>query len=111
MTTGQYASSRTLLTRLTPQADQLQQWPYLAASLAAGFILGLLAGKGPWHRAPMFQDALASLSLVCMFGLGIETIVILFINPHLEQDIHLTFLENALVAMVAFYFGARSHSR
>jgi hypothetical protein len=106
-----YRDPEVLLTRLTPQADQLQQWPYLTVSLAAGFFLGLLAGKGPWRHAPMFQDALASLSLVCMIGLGIETIVVLFINPHLEQDVHLTFLENALVAMVAFYFGARSHSR
>jgi len=106
-----YRNPEVLLTRLTPQADQLQQWPFLTVSLGAGFFLGLLAGKGPWHHAPMFQDALASLSLVCMFGLGIETIVVLFINPHLEADLHLTFLENALVAMVAFYFGARSHSR
>lgn len=103
-----YAHRDELIKRLTPQPDQLDQWPFLLLSLAGGFFAGHLLGAGPWRRTAMFQDGLATVSLLCMFGLVIDTLVILFINPSVETKLRLHVLEYCLTAAIALYFGARS---
>jgi hypothetical protein len=103
----QYHPDR-LTKRLTPDANQLAQWHVLLISAFGGFSIGYVARKGPWHRSPGFQDILASISLLAMFGLVAETILIVFVNPSLEKQLHLATWETILTAVIAFYFGARS---
>jgi hypothetical protein len=99
-----------LLSRLTPEPQQLPQWPYLLAALVGGFFLGWLIRLGPWRSLYWFQDLQAWVSLIAMAMLGVEIVVLLFINPHLEEQTPINFpmWEEALTAIVAFYFGVRS---
>ncbi|HEY1380423.1 MAG TPA: hypothetical protein VGF55_26715 [Gemmataceae bacterium] len=103
-----YAHPDRLATRLTPDANQLVRWPGLLMSAFGGFAIGYVIRKGPWRDAPAFQDILATLSLLAMLGLIAETILIVFINPAIENRMDLTTWEAILTAVVAFYFGARS---
>lgn len=97
-----------LMARLQPSADQLQNWPYLLAALIGGFLVGRLLSMGPWKHTAMFKDLLAWLSLLCMLGLGIETLAVIFVHPSLPEGLNLHKLEAGLTAAVALYFGARS---
>ncbi|MFL5329635.1 MAG: hypothetical protein ACJ8C4_12050 [Gemmataceae bacterium] len=97
-----------LLKRLTPTEHQLGQWPYLCASLFGGFLVGRLLRMGPWRTKAMFQDMLAWVSLLCMIGLAIETLAILFIGPNVAGGLNMSMLEAILTTAIALYFGARS---
>lgn len=99
-----------VLERLTPPAEQLAQWPLLSACLAGGFLLGHVLRHAPWRNWVFYQDGVAWVSLVCMFLLLVDLFVTLFINPSLkvEAPINLAYLEAALTAIVAAYYGARS---
>jgi hypothetical protein len=97
--------------RLQPNADQfVQQWPYLLVAISAGLGFGWLVGRGPWRRSAIFQDLQAWVSLLAMLGLLIETVIVLFINPNVGNDLklNLTIWEAALTAVIAWYFGSRS---
>lgn len=97
-----------LLQRLTPKPGQWGEWPALLAVLGGGFVVGRLVRLGPWRNTPMFQDLLAWVALLCMIGLGVETLGILFVHPTLPEGLNLQALELCLTAAVALYFGARS---
>jgi hypothetical protein len=97
-----------LINRLTPDPKQLGYWPALLMSAFGGFALGYVIGKGPWRKSPGFQDLLASISLLAMFGLVAETILVVFINPSVVNRIDPLMFEAVLTAVVSFYFGARS---
>jgi hypothetical protein len=103
-----YSNPDQLVYRLTPDANQLIRWPGLLMSAFGGFALGYVIRKGPWRSSPGFQDILATLSLLAMFGLIGETVLVVFINPALQNRLDLTTWEAILTAVVAFYFGARS---
>ncbi len=104
-----YHSNRELLlTRLTPAPDQLGQWPNLLLALVGGFFLGWIIRLGPWKNVYWFQDIQAWLSLLAMAGIGVEILIRLFINPHMERDFNAPLWEQIVVAVVAFYFGVRS---
>ena len=94
--------------RLTPSVQQLEQWPWLFLALLGGFALGRLLAAGPWRYRPMFQDILAWVSLICMIGLVVEILAIVFIRPTLPAGLDLNALENTLTMAIALYFGARS---
>jgi hypothetical protein len=96
------------LQRLNLQPEQLAQWPRLMVALAGGFALGWLIGRGPWHHSYIFQDLLAWVSMIGMFGLVIETILVIFVNPGLKEEMRLANWEAVLTGIVAFYFGART---
>jgi len=98
----------TLLARLQPTSAQLQQWPELLAALFGGFLFGRILRRGPWNHTPMYQDLLAWVSLICMLGLGIETLAVVFIHPTLPEGLDMHKLEAFLTAAVSLYFGARS---
>jgi hypothetical protein len=105
----QFVNNRELLwQRLTPTAAQLADWPILLGALAGGFLVGTLLKLGPWRNTAMYQDLLAWLSLLCMIGLAIETLAVIFIHPTLPEGLNLRHLESFLTAAVALYFGARS---
>jgi hypothetical protein len=103
-----YTHPERLATRLTPDANQLSQWPALLMSAFGGFALGYVIRMGPWRRSPGFQDLLATVSLLAMLGLVVETIWIIFVNPSLENRRDPFIFEAILTAIVSFYYGARS---
>jgi hypothetical protein len=103
-----YAHPDRLATRLTPDANQLVRWPGLLISAFGGFAVGYVIRKGPWRHSVGFQDILATLSLLAMLGLVGETVLVVFINPALENRLDLSTWEAILTAVVAFYYGARS---
>ncbi len=103
-----YAHRDRLATRLTPDPNQLVQWPMLLISAFGGYGLGYVVRKGPWRKSPGFQDILATISLLAMLGLVGETIFIVFINSTIETPLDASAWEAILAAIVAFYFGARS---
>ncbi len=105
----QYMNNPDLLRqRLTPTAEMLPQWPNVLAALAIGFGLGLLMKLTPWRNRPGFQDLQAWVSLLAIFGLVAELIIVLFIRPNLHEAIDLNLWENILTGVVAYYFGLRS---
>lgn len=97
-----------LLQRLTPKPGQLGEWPALLAALGGGFIAGRMLRLGPWRNTPMFQDLLAWVALLCMIGLAVETLGVVFVHPSLPDGLNLRALELCLTGAVALYFGARS---
>jgi hypothetical protein len=103
-----YSDQPTLIQRLTPSAEQVRLWPWLIVALTGGFIAGRLLRWGPWRDSAAFQDLLAWVSLLCMIGLAVETLVVIFIHPTLPEGLSLPKLELFLTAAVALYFGARS---
>ncbi len=105
----QFVNNRELLMkRLTPTEAQLHEWPVLLGALAGGFLVGRLLQYGPWRNTAMFQDLLAWLSTLCMIGLAVETLAVIFIHPTIPEGINMRHLESFLTATVALYFGARS---
>jgi hypothetical protein len=103
-----YSHPDRLFSRLTPDPAQVSQWPALVLSAFGGFAFGYVLRKGPWRRSPGFQDLLATVSLLAMLGLVVETIWIIFVNPSLENRKDPFILETILTAIVSFYYGARS---
>jgi hypothetical protein len=105
----QYTQNPELLKkRLTPTPEMLPQWPSLLLSMAIGFGLGLLIRLGPWRNSAAVQDLQAWVSLLAMFGLVIEVLLEIFIQPELNETIDLNLWRNILTGVVAYYFGARS---
>jgi hypothetical protein len=96
-----------LIERLTPNPQQLQQWPYLLGSLLGGFFLGWIIRLGPWKGLYWFQDIQAWSSLIAIVLMAAEIVIRLFIRPNMDQEIDLPLFEKILVAIVAFYFGVR----
>jgi hypothetical protein len=103
-----YAHPDRTWNRLTPDKNQLEQWPALLLAMFGGVTVGYVVRKGPWRKSPGFQDLLASVSLLAMIGLIVETIWIVFVNPSLENRRDPFVLEAVLTAIVSFYYGARS---
>jgi hypothetical protein len=103
-----YLHPERLTSRLTPDANHLDQWPALLVSAFGGFAVGYVVRKGPWRHSAGFQDLLATVSLLAMLGLVAETILIVFIKSTTVQHMDLSTWEAILTAVVAFYFGARS---
>jgi len=96
-----------LIERLTPNLQQLQQWPYLLGALLGGFFLGWIIRLGPWKGVYWFQDVQAWISLIAIVLMGAEIVIRLFIRPNMDQEIDLPLFEKILVGIVAFYFGVR----
>jgi hypothetical protein len=103
-----YAHPDRLTNRLTPDPNHLAQWPALLISGFGGFAVGYLLGRGPWRQSAGFQDILATVSLLAMLGLVIETVLVVFIKSSTVQHLDLSTWEAILTAVVSFYFGARS---
>jgi hypothetical protein len=96
--------------QLTASMEEIPRQPFLPVILLAGFFLGvilhMLAG---WeHPPPWFQDFEAWVALLAVFGLAIDAMIYLVINPSLENPLDSYELQGFIAAAVAFYFGARS---
>jgi hypothetical protein len=100
-----------LFNRLTPNPDQLSQWPQLLAGLAIGFVVGRVASKGPWRNSGPYQDLTAWVSLLAMLGLAADAVLQFFVQPSIPDHLkfNTTIFHSILTGLVAFYFAARSH--
>lgn len=106
-----YQHDHSPLHLLVPDARVLaEQWKRLTIALFAGFFAGWLVGNGPWRNSAIFQDVQAWISIVAMIGLTVEVMILLFINPNLQQEVQvdLKLFEAILTGIIAFYFGSRS---
>jgi hypothetical protein len=109
-----YYSDRTgaeLLDRLTPDNAQLtSNGPYLAGALFLGYLAGWAISRllGSLRYSPVYQDLQAAISIIAMLGLSVLAIIHILINPTLQEPVNPLVLESILVAVVAWYFGARS---
>jgi TctA family transporter len=99
-----------LLDRLQPADQQLANWPYLLGALFAGYFAGWVISRllGRFRYSPVYQDLQAAISIIAMLGLSVLAIIHILINPGLEEPINPLIFESILVAIVAWYFGARS---
>jgi hypothetical protein len=96
--------------QLTASMQEIPQQPFLAVILLTGFFLGvilhMLVG---WEHPPYwFQDFEAWVALVAVFGLAIDAMIYLVINPTLDNPLDSYELQGFIAAAIAFYFGARS---
>jgi hypothetical protein len=112
---GFYHNPDSFEKRLQPAGlDQMT----LPVVLLGGFFLGVVVGRladiflaDPVTGLPAwFQDVLAWISLLAVFGLGVALLIHLVINPSVspERQIVWPYWEGFLAALVSFYFGVRS---
>jgi hypothetical protein len=103
-----YENPERVYDRLRPVEAQLNDWPYILATLAGCFVLGRLLRLGPWRNAAWFQDMLAWLSLMCMFAMVVEICLTLFVQPDFLQSLDRTAWECTLTGVVTTYFATRT---
>jgi hypothetical protein len=96
--------------QLTVSLDELSKQPFLPLVLLGGFILGVVIHfvVGRDYTPYWFQDFEAWVALLAVFGLSIDAIIHLVINPTLEDPLNAYGLQMFIAAVIAFYFGARS---
>jgi hypothetical protein len=87
-------------------------WLFL---IPAGFVLGWLVSRmvrffAGGTEPDWYQDIQAWVAIVAMLLLAIVGVTLIWINPNVSPELrrNMPVLEGALVAMVSFYFGARS---
>lgn len=93
-----------------PQTSMVMPFVLLAAFIAGWLVTGVMRIAGGGQPPYWFQDIEAWFALIGLFALGLELVLVLFINPSLEDryKVDLTHLEWVLSAAIGFYFGARS---
>jgi hypothetical protein len=98
-------------------AQPLTNQPELPFIILGGFFIGVVLGRtllrllsGPTGPPAWLHDMQSWVALCAGFGLGIEIVVQLIINPSMDEQhrINLPQVQAILAAIVAFYFGARS---
>jgi hypothetical protein len=96
--------------RLAPPETALTAAPYLLLATLGGYGLGWLMSHllGKWRNNYRWQDVQASISLLAMFLLFFAFVLTVFIQAQLPQMLDTKVFESVLVAVVSWYFGARS---
>jgi putative copper export protein len=97
--------------RLTPNTESAPAAaPYLLIATLGGYGLGWLMSHllGSWRNVFWWQDTQAAISLLGMFLLTGAFFWTVFIQPQLEQAPDTKVFESIVVAVAAWYFGARS---
>jgi hypothetical protein len=97
--------------RLTPNAEEITQWPVLLGCLAGGFATGLFLRFILGRRSEMFMTLRAWVGVISMLLLLFETILQFLILPSMAQRPSpdaLKVWEGILIAAVAGYFGSRT---
>ncbi len=89
--------------------------PLLPFLLFGGFFLGVVVNwianlvlKGPTGLPNLYQDVLAWVSVLAVFGLSFEIVYQLVVVTNSESASELPQWQSILAAIVAFYFGART---
>ena len=106
-----YSDPHRLATRLTPNKEEIGQWPVLLATLSGGFAVGLLLRKILGHNSDLFQTIRAWAGVIGILLLIAETVFQFVIRPHLSDPVSqeaLKIWEGVLVSFVAAYFGSRA---
>jgi len=96
--------------RLVPPPNAAYAAPYLLLATLGGYSVGWLISHllGEWRNIYWWQDVQASISLMAMFLLSFAFVLTVFIQAQLPEMLDTTVFESILVAVVAWYFGARS---
>jgi hypothetical protein len=99
-----------LTERLTPNSDEIRQWPVLLATLSGGFAFGLFTRFILGRNSDIFQTLRAWIGVVTMLFLLFETILQFLILPNFgNRDPNDTRIwEAVVVAATAAYFGMRA---
>jgi len=106
-----YSDSHRLSTRLTPNPEDIRQWPVLLATLSGGFAVGLLLRKILGRDTDMFQTIRAWAGVIGILLLIAETVFQFVIRPSLTGPLSMEAMkiwEGILVSFVAAYFGTRA---
>jgi hypothetical protein len=100
-----------LSSRLTPEADQITQWPVLLGCLAGGFGIALTVRWILGRDSEIFQTLRAWVGVLAMLLLLFETLLQFVILPNMSDkpspDVMKAW-EGVLIALVAAYFGSRA---
>jgi hypothetical protein len=101
--------------RLAPPPNAAMMAPYLLIATLGGYGLGWLMSHllGGWRNNYRWQDIQATISLIAMFLLTAGFVYTAFIQPQLPEKPDLSapdtkVFESIVVAVVSWYFGARS---
>jgi hypothetical protein len=100
-----------LATRLTPNPDDMAQWPVLLGCLAGGFGVALFARFILGRNNALFLTLRAWIGVIAMLLLIFETLFQFVILPNLSDKPSVTAMEiweGILIAAVAAYFGSRA---
>jgi hypothetical protein len=106
-----YSSPHRLSTRLTPDPNEIGQWPVLLATLSGGFAVGLLLRKILGSGSDLFQTIRAWAGVIGILLLIVETVFQFLVRPHLNDPFPqegLKIWQGVLVSFVAAYFGSRA---
>jgi hypothetical protein len=96
--------------RLTPSADEINQWPVLLGCLAGGFGVALFLRFILGRHHQLFMTLRAWVGVLAMLLLLVETILQYVVLPNMGErnPEALKVWEGILIAVVAAYFGARA---
>jgi hypothetical protein len=97
--------------QLTPNIQEIAEWPVLLGCLAGGFGAALLIRSVLGRRNAVFYSIRAWIGAIALFLLLAETIFQFAILPSLSDkpSIHaMQIWEGILIATVAAYFGSRA---
>jgi hypothetical protein len=104
-----------ILDRVTPDTKDIIDQRFLPVVMVGAFLAGIVVSKvanfllaGPQGLPAWFQDIQAWVSLLAIFGLGIEVLLQLVINQSVPEGFNLPHWQAILTGIIAFYFGARS---
>ncbi|MCS7020656.1 MAG: hypothetical protein NZ703_10835 [Gemmataceae bacterium] len=106
-----YVDPHRLLQRLTPNPEEIGQWPVLLACLAGGFGAGLLVRFVLGRTSPLFMTLRAWIGIVAMLLLLFEPLFQFIIIPNMSDKPSVDTLkvwEGVLIAVTASYFGTRA---
>ncbi|MBM3982551.1 MAG: hypothetical protein FJ304_20230 [Planctomycetes bacterium] len=97
-------------TRLTPNPNEIHQWPVLLGCLAGGFGLALFLRFALGRRSEFFMTLRAWVGVIAMLLLFVETILQFLVLPSMadKNPEALKIWEGAIIAAVAAYFGSRA---
>jgi hypothetical protein len=96
--------------RLTPNTDELGQWPVLLGCLAGGFGAALFCRFAFGRRGEMFMTLRAWVGVIAMLLLLAETVLQFLVLPNVadRSPEAIKIWEGVLIAAVAAYFGSRA---
>ncbi len=97
-------------TRLTPNPDEVNQWPVLLGCLVGGFGVALFLRFVLGRRSELFMTVRAWVGVIAMLLLLVETILQFVILPSIadKNPDALKVWEGIVIAVVAAYFGSRA---
>lgn len=105
-----YRDPHTAAARLTPNPDDVVQWPALLGCLAGGFAVALFLRFALGRHSPMFVTLRAWVGTIAILLLIGETVFQYLVVPNIDpvSQNALKVWEGMLIASVAAYFGSRA---